>query len=45
MYIVKDSNNSVVAITTRLEDAQAFVHGGKLDKTKYKIYKDNNELS
>jgi hypothetical protein len=45
MYIVKDLQGDIVAITSRLEDAQSFVNGGKVDKTKYKIYKDKDEIS
>lgn len=45
MYIIKDSNGDVVAITSRFEDARAFAHASKVDKTKYKIFKDNYELT
>lgn len=36
MYIVKDEDNNVVAICTRLEDAKAY-ETTKLDETSYTI--------
>ena len=41
MYTVLDANNSVVAICSRLEDAQAWL-STKLDKINYTVVGQNN---
>ena len=37
MYIVRDANNEIVAISTQYSDAQAFLSGAEIDKVNYTI--------
>jgi hypothetical protein len=42
MFIIRDTSNQIVAITTRLEDAKAMTHRADFDKETYTIEKTSN---